>query len=205
MSDIQIETHETGGNEPKSFSMPIEIKGLHYLFEGDILTTPSDFVWHVRVPDWEKQAKKMEKDIEAGGVSVALPRVLWCFRQEKGSIGSIELRLKRDCIILQHIGTHSWALPAEFGYQNAEKIGSFLLKNATTFADIKGLPMFLEPYPDGSSPLSDRETIEWYQRQGFEWRHDRPDRDNLPSKNYGSMVRMPRQPDLSQPIAALLK
>lgn len=203
MSENQVNEGEVKGEQKTSFSQPVEIKGLHYVFEGDILTTPGRLVWHVRVPNWEEQAKKISDDIKKGGVSYALSHALSQFEEKKGSIGSVDLRVREDHIVFQHIRTKTWALPKEFGYNGAKGVGSFLLKNAVAFADIVGLPMVLEPYPDGSSPLSDMDTIEWYRRHGFEFRDGRSHRNISP--DYGSMIRMPHEPDFSQPIAAFLK
>jgi len=201
----EIPAHnETDTGEPKSFSLPVEIDGLNYFFEGEISSETGHFEWNIRVPNWQEQIAKIEEDIKAGGVSAALRAILGTLKRKKGSVGEIDIHLTRDHIQLAHIGTSTWAMPAELGYQNARGVGGFLLENFLTLADIKGLPAFLIYYPDGSSPLSDKETTEWYQRHGFQWIHDVPDEKKLP-KNYGDMVRLPRQADLSQPIAKIAK
>lgn len=198
---VQVDD-ESEDSKPKPFSLPVEINGLAYNFEGEIPVMPSDVPWYVRVPNWEEQAAAIEHVLRTQEVNGALRWALSEFRHEKGAVGSVYVELLADHLHINGIATKTWAMPDEFGYQNARGVGSFMLRNATNFADIKGLPIFLEPYPDGSSPLSDQETIDWYRRYGFGWKHDIPrDERKLLPEAHGSMVRMPSPPDLTLPIA----
>lgn len=200
-SDVAVETKKP---ENQPFSLPVEINGMSYLFEGEIPVKSGSFEWDLRVPNWQEQGARIQEDVKTGGVSSALPFALGEFEREKGSIGNVHVNLAKHHIQLGSIRTKTWMLPQEFGYQNAKGVGNFLMRNLTTFADIKGLPVFLEPYPDGSSPLSYDETREWYKRLGFKFVHELPEEADLP-RAHGSMVRLPGQPDLTQQVAKVIQ
>ncbi|MDP2586138.1 MAG: hypothetical protein Q8P29_04640 [Candidatus Levybacteria bacterium] len=200
---------ESNNIEPLHFSQKVAINSLPYIFEGDIPTSrkpAANFTsrWSVAVPNWQKQAEEIKELMRSKKMSHALPAELDLFEREKGSVGGINIDLRNNYIELVHIGTKTWIISTESKYHDANGVGSFLLKNFLTFADIKGLPTFLIPCPDGSSPLSNDATVDWYKRHGFQWIHDMSDKKDLPD-GYGDMVRMPQEPDISQPITLILR
>ena len=191
---------------PIHFNQSVSINNLPFIFEGDIPDKPSEFKWKIIAHDWQKQTQEIEQKISVGNMSRYLPLALKEFKSKEGAIGEICAEIGEKNIALSIIYTETWSLPKEFGYENIHGIGNFLLKNFLTFADIKCKPILLHPYPTTNSPLNTEKTEDWYKKNGFLLIADAQNvKLSAEGKKKFSMVRLPKKPDLSQPIASVLQ
>lgn len=189
-SETSVNTGETS-TESKPFNQKVEIGGLQFDFVGELPAGEGKYRWSLKIPTWQEQVVKINETISEEENTFRVSEAL-DFERTQGEIASIDIWVREKYLAIMHIESNTWILPEELGYKNAKGLGSFLLKSLTTLADTESLPVFIEPYPDGSSPLSDEETVKWYERNGFIMREKTADHKKLPSQDYGSMVRLPQ-------------
>lgn len=200
-------SQEPKGAEPLHFRREVTIGGLPYIFEGDVPPEPADFAWSVSVPNWKEQKAAAEEMITKG--EVYGPYVysdLPTHHLGEGRVGFLEIDKvsPRDgvaAIGVSHVQTATDYLPEEFGYNQASGVGSFLLDNLCSLADIKSWRMYLEPMDRGGR-LTQGQLNSWYRRKGFEKAFKFPEKSR---DNFGDMQRWPKEPDSSQVISDILQ
>lgn len=168
------------GPKPKEFSVNVKIKGLPYIFKGNIPEgpDPSDVNWGIYIPYWKALVPKMQNSwgssfthngevayVSAGG--------------QKGIKDEKELYISR-------IRSDTWVLPKDSRYYDAQGLGQFLMNNLLTLSDIKGWQVSAMLHPEGR--LDDHEMRKWMTRKGFDW----------------LTRRKPQSPDTTQVIAHIM-
>jgi hypothetical protein len=191
---------------PQDFRLEVDIKGLPYIFEGNVPNDPTDFKWTVSVPNWEEQKAKAEEVLTQGKINPNWVRELPAHDLGEGRVGALKVT-KVDpadggkSLGIDMVETATVYLPKELGYYNAEGIGSFLLDNLCAFADIKKWRIYLQPVDKGGNLTQDK-IYNWYKKRGFQpaFKFPKESRDN-----FGEMQRRPTEPDVTQAIAKVIK
>lgn len=198
-------TQELSQPEPLHFRQEVTIKGLPYIFEGDIPQQPANFKWSVSVPDWERQKVGVEERIKKGEINPNIEDHLTMYDLGGGRVGILHIKRvdPKDnafSVGISLIASHTTELSEGLGYHKAKRIGSFLLDNLCALADIKGWRIYLEPSDRGWG-LSQMQLINWYRRKGFDFNYKfaKESRDT-----FGLMQREPKEPDKTQVVAGIL-
>ncbi len=200
-----LQSTELESPQPLHFKQEVVIKGLRYIFEGDIPVEPADFVWSVSVPNWEEQKPAADEMMRTEKISAGFDKWLERHNLGNGKVGFLEIE-KLDppdnalAIRVDMVRTETEHLPPEFGYSRAEGVGSFLMQNLCTLADIKSWRVYLNPVDKGGK-LGQGDIYHWYKRRGFD------DPFKFPKEaNYNEdMQRWPKEPDRTQAIASILQ
>lgn len=198
-------SEELEANKPLHFRQEVIIKGLPYIFEGDIPQEPEDFEWSVSLPNWEEQKPGFEERMKKGEINPTFDQWLETYNLSQGRVGVLEIDKVEPpdnnlSIGIGIVRTQTTHLPKKFKYDKAEGIGNFLLDNLCALADIKKWRIYLEPLDRGGK-LDQFHLYRWYRRKGFE------DDFNFPKEshdNFGGMQRWSKEPDNSQIVATIL-
>ncbi len=189
----EAQNEKATGKEPKetdsTFSLDVEIAGLPYVFTGKIPPTPEDLTFTLHHPNWQEEVRRLnDLATKKGGWTLELSS----FEHDQGEIAYLHANPTRKQgadIYLERVRSNSWLL-RESPYEDAEGLGRFLMDNFLTLADVRRWTV--RAWPEASGRLSQRDLLRWLEREGFEEGHG------------SDLLRRPRQPDLSQPIAKLL-
>lgn len=200
------EIQEKEIKKPLHFRREVTIKGLNYVFEGDIPQEPTDFEWSVSVPNWQEQEPKFKKKMKKGEIDPFFSGYLEGHKLGGGRVGFLKITKveppdKSYSVGIDMIESQTVHLPKEFGYNQAEGIGSFLLDNLCTLTDLKKWKIYIEPMDKGGK-LSQSSLYQWYKKRGFEHAYKFPKETH---DSFGGMQRQPRMPDESQVILNILR
>lgn len=166
--------------KPKEFSVNVTIKGLPYIFKGNIPEgpDPSEINWGIYIPYWKALVPKMRNNW--GSAFDHKGEIAYVSASgQKGIKGEKELYISR-------IRSDTWVLPKDSRYYDAKGLGQFLMNNLLTLADMKGWQASAMLHPEGR--LDDHEMRKWMTRKGFD----------------GQTRRKPQAPDMTQVITQIM-
>lgn len=205
---------EQNPNNVLHFQQQVVIDGKQFVFEGDVPENPADFDWFVTIPNYEHdlgpKVEAMLTQLEAqpvmGDVNPRYVRGLESYNLGEGRVGVIQVVGVTPIdgapsIGIKYVQTETSYFPDDSGYRDTKGLGSFLLDNLCTLADIKKWRIYVFP-DDRGGGLDQAQLYEWYQRKGFEddYKFPKESRDS-----FGGMQRWPREQDRSQVIATILQ
>jgi len=200
--------------EARHFRQPVVVDGKPFVFEGDIPIEPDSFDWFVSIPNYEDELgpriEAMLIELEAhpvmGGVNPGYVRGLKSYSLGEGKVGVIQIvKVKPSdgapSIGIKYIQTETRYFPKDSGYREVNRLGSFLLDNLCTLADIKKWRIYLFPDDRGGKLTIDK-IASWYGRRDFKGEYEFPkDTRNA----FGTMQRWPKEADTTQIMANILK
>ncbi len=197
---------EVEGNDPLHFRQAVEINGLPYVFEGDAPTEPANFSWYVSVPNWEEQRPGTLERMADGRFSPHFYGTLEGHGLGNGRVGRVVVQRadpkdNMPAVRLDEIAADTLHLPEEFGYNDARGVGSFLLDNLCSLADIRDWRIYINPIDMGWGNLTQGDLMKWYQKRGFTHDFQFP----IDSRMDGGTQRRPRELDVSQAIVDILQ
>lgn len=194
-TNAELTSSERKTDETKHFRLPVDIKGLPYIFEGEVPEEPSTFEWSISA------TAPPEGSLQPNGVMVVSYLGL-----EDGEVANVDVKEGKPADQAPSIGISMITSEPRYlqGYENAEGVGSFLLDQVCALADLKKWRVYLEPVDKGGK-LRQHELYAWYRRRGFTDYGDysKELRDSLRDSRYG-MLRLPQEADISQPITSVL-
>ncbi len=190
--------NEAVSAEPLKFTREVAIKGLPYIFEGELPPHIGRLLWVLRVPNWQEQAVRMRELIMSGDLSSSIFGHIEEQLRDPNAVASVDFGSieeedgKEKALYLTYIRTMTSMLPQEYGYKSARGLGSFLLDNLNALADSKNLRVYLNPSArDGG--MDDSELTHWYYRHGY----------TKTNRKWG-FQRDPQTPDPQQVISQIL-
>lgn len=219
-------SHESRTEDFDSLRVVIEVDGLPYVLEADVPKFPDSFGVTVSLPD-EKWASLKQ------AVDGRVENDTW-FAQEysknrglmlgDGKVGSAYLSDDQPddgaaSISIDRIQSSNGYLPEGDPYYERNRIGSATLDFVCAIADARRWRIYAEPL-ERDGRLMGRNLNNWYARRGFKFENDYRRANDAPYSHssqvqdyvdqmysvHGGMMRLPQEPDLSNPvIAELLK
>lgn len=188
------------GESPLRFRQEVTIKDKPYIFEGAIPTKPGDFMWHLRLPNWEDQKAKMQESMAKGELSRSMFDIAAQELGDRNAVAAVfcdeaESTDGKIDLVLSYVRTMTSMLPEEYGYKRAGGLGTFLLDNINALADNKGWRVYLDPTVKGAG-LDGNQLVQWYDRHGYKRTTD---------SNIHILQRNPQTPDSTQVISQILQ
>jgi hypothetical protein len=167
---------QNAGQSKFPFEVPVDINGLPYVFKGEMPFVPTSFDWHLLVPGIDYN------DLAASRRLFGTEDGYFAYRE--GGAGFINVSAYREPLFhLVTIRSTTPHFPKASSYYEAKGIGRFLLSNLTRLAEIRKLPLYVNP--SGKTDEHTERLSDWYRRNGF--RNLSPEEEKM----WAKMVRDP--------------
>ena len=194
---------------PTQFSLDVQIGELPYILQGETPEEPTAFSLVVSLPGqaWKDVEPKIEKEVSSNSwFASQYHRLTQGLHLGEGRVGSVWVSPENSpddvpSILVDRIQTDNRYLPDGNEYHNAKGVGSFILDNLCALADARRWRIYLVPL-ERDGRLTGTDLNDWYERRGFKFSD--VDTHHMYGRSADSMMRLPKEPDTSQPILKAL-